>query len=361
MNIERKMNNKVDDKWLKDLREHMENYSEPLPQGLWEELDGELNMPKVIPFWRRWPSIAAAVAAILIVNALVLSYWFTPYFKEKDMQLAEQLVIDNVETDLPKLAKDEVVIDNEVSQNVQNVKSVQLLAQTKTVSEASLPKSSVVAAKGDTGNSQLKQEEQSESKVSANEVDPIGFEETSIEGAQQETSTEDPNQHGAYTYSSSTRARTVADAGYSIKRKKNRSNEGVELGIHTGGIPYSSSKAFDGMSRMASLQEIALKSPIIVMGNVNSKMTPYNRVLFSNRDKKTSTDVKHRMPINVVASVKWHFSEDWALESGVSYTFLQSELHSGSDLFWEDTQKLHYVGIPLKIHRNIWGNSTVAF
>ena len=91
------MNKKVDDKWLNEFRERMEDYSEPLPDGLWEELESELAQPKVIPFWRRWPSVAAAVALVLVVSSLALSDWFSPMMESSDMQVANQLAEEMVD------------------------------------------------------------------------------------------------------------------------------------------------------------------------------------------------------------------------------------------------------------------------
>ena len=43
---------KNEDKWIQDIRNRMEDYSEPLPAGMWEQLESELDTPKVIPMWR---------------------------------------------------------------------------------------------------------------------------------------------------------------------------------------------------------------------------------------------------------------------------------------------------------------------
>ena len=80
MNSDKRFNN---DKWTESLRQRMDNYSEPLPVGLWEEIEAEMSEfdirtdsetflkkevlpdsaenpnPKVISIWRRWQSIAA--------------------------------------------------------------------------------------------------------------------------------------------------------------------------------------------------------------------------------------------------------------------------------------------------------------
>lgn len=48
---------KSEKEWINNLRNRMEDYSEPLPEGLWDKLSKELEepkTPKVIPIWRRW-------------------------------------------------------------------------------------------------------------------------------------------------------------------------------------------------------------------------------------------------------------------------------------------------------------------
>lgn len=51
---------KSEKEWINNLRNRMEDYSEPLPEGLWGELSKELEepkTPKVIPIWRRWQQL----------------------------------------------------------------------------------------------------------------------------------------------------------------------------------------------------------------------------------------------------------------------------------------------------------------
>ena len=63
------------------------------------------------------------------------------------------------------------------------------------------------------------------------------------------------------------------------------------------------------------------------------------------------------MPVTLVASFRFDFSYDCALDTVVTYTQLSSETRSGTEknnYGWEEI--LHYVGIPLKVNRNIWSN-----
>ena len=355
MNTERNMDKKDNDKWLNNLRERMDDYVEPLPEGLWEELEGELARPKIIPFWRRWPSVAAAVALVLVVSSLALSEWFAPLVDSPEIQTANQLAEDEALGNGRTMAAEDVPV-----------------ADYK-VAEADAEKGFVVSKE----KVALKVSEKvsEEAAIASNSSDPLGMtpvmayasgnpvEEDSDKQAPAESTiqvaSEEENVQPATRFRSAERTRVLADHSYHASYKRKHTDRGVEFGVLTGGIPYSASKQFAGMSRFAS-RSLSRQKNQLVMGTMSDNMTAFNRVLFNNRDKMTSTEVKHRMPINVVASVKWHFADDWALESGVSYTYLQSELHSGSHLYWEDTQKLHYVGIPLKVHRAIWGNSRMS-
>ena len=80
------------------------------------------------------------------------------------------------------------------------------------------------------------------------------------------------------------------------------------------------------------------------------------RVLLNNRGRSVCPDIRHKMPVTVGVSLKWNMDDNWAFETGLNYTLLSSELHAGGDAYIEEEQKLHYVGIPLKVHRNIWKN-----
>ena len=62
---------------------------------------------------------------------------------------------------------------------------------------------------------------------------------------------------------------------------------------------------------------------------------------------------KHRIPLVVGVSLRWALNEKWALESGLTYTMLSTDLSLGNQ---SGEQKLHYVGIPLKVSREVWSD-----
>lgn len=63
----------------------------------------------------------------------------------------------------------------------------------------------------------------------------------------------------------------------------------------------------------------------------------------------------HYMPLVIGLSVNKTLTSRWSIETGLRYTFLRSEFLSGSELMnRETTQRIHYIGIPLKVNYRIF-------
>lgn len=63
----------------------------------------------------------------------------------------------------------------------------------------------------------------------------------------------------------------------------------------------------------------------------------------------------HDAPITIGLSVNKKLNERWSLETGLQYTFLKSEFTTGEEYRILETQKIHYVDIPLRISYR-WGS-----
>ena len=63
---------KEDDKWIRQMRKQLEDYSEPLPTGLWEEIEKDLNQPalqpKVVPLWKRWQAVGRCGCSTRVID-----------------------------------------------------------------------------------------------------------------------------------------------------------------------------------------------------------------------------------------------------------------------------------------------------
>lgn len=336
--------NELKDKWINDIRNRMEDYSEPLPAGLWEKIDSEISAPKVIPLWKRWQSVAAAAVVVIAVSTLSVWYWGNEQ-SIKDVNLAGITDIESSENiePLSKLIEDGVIKTPEA--NEQTAVNTVVPEKSESVYEEVLPENEVktfvsfekLAVDNTEENNEVKKEDKEISEAEEN----VQSKEKRINMMKADRETLKRN------------ASYVAMAG--DKRKSGRNN--VELGIMAGNIPYSSSSSFSGMSRLAMVPKSISSVNNSVVSDISDASATYSQMLFSNMDKETYTDVKHHIPVTIGASVKWNINDKWALESGLNYTYLYSELRSGANSYVEDKQKLHYVGIPLKVQRSIWNNS----
>ena len=339
--------NEMKDKWINDIRSRMDNYSEPLPVGLWEKIESEISTPapKVIPMWRKWTSVAAAAALVLAISSVSVWYWST----DSELKEVNSALTDNNEI------RQEYKSDN-VIQEVQTVESSDKQLQAEAVNYSS--KTIVNLASGNNADSlnvarialseniQTVETESTDSELKK-EVD--AEDEASIKENRMKRMRED-------------RETVRRNASYlAMSDSKRSKGSGVQLGVMTGNIPYSSSNSFSGMSRLAIPTKSVSQVNDVVVGEVFDATASYSQMLFNNMGRQTYTDIKHHMPVTVGASVKWNLNEDWALESGLNYTYLYSELRSGAKSYIEDKQKLHYVGIPLKVQRSVWSNSIFSF
>ena len=334
---------KENDKWVENLRNKLEDYSEPLPGQLWGKLEEELSAPRVIPMWRTRRFVAAA-AAVAVVAVSSLMFWFvnspTADYVRDQQPLAEGLEQQHVSTDiLPNLAEEKNP----------SVTSRPILAVVTPVAEKVCQPAEVQMMTNDF-----------EKTVPENERESTGEENKKEENVQSAVTKEDmADKERAYRTLKADRRQLQQNQEMlmAVKTEKGRK---WSVGISAGNTPYASSRSFEGMSRLNSRSLYA--SPINMAAvSENDNQTAYSQVLFNNRDRSTTTNVHHKMPVTVGASVKWHITDGWAVESGLYYTMLSSELHSGSNSYLVEEQKLHYVGIPLKVHRSIWDSRWLSF
>ncbi|MDD3907697.1 MAG: outer membrane beta-barrel protein, partial [Bacteroidales bacterium] len=82
---------------------------------------------------------------------------------------------------------------------------------------------------------------------------------------------------------------------------------------------------------------------------------PFGDILVENKYREVYTDVRHKQPLIVGASVNYSFDDRWSLTSGLTCIILSSQLRSGSEgNYYTSEQTLYNVGIPLSISYNVW-------
>mgnify|MGYP002922468454 FL=1 len=314
----------------------MEDYSEPLPDGLWDKLETELeeqNKPKVIPLWRRWQ--AAAAVLILLVSSLTYWFWSSP---EADFQ-NQQLAVEVKDTPLPENRPIQDQVTAEVAMPEKAEPEMKFTASTDVVLEQAVQNVSVEEEKAD--EVIVEKTEKEESKTIKNEM-------------LTETADTQVQQKKRLRASREADRKRMKQNAEEAKSKSTRSS-GFSLGVGAGNTPYGSLSTFDGMGSFVARSAYYVSSDLN-MAPVNNGGLAYSQILLENAAQSPQTSVKHHMPVTIGFSLDWNLDKNWTLETGLNYTLLSSDIRSGSKSYVEETQKLHYVGIPLKIRRSIWQN-----
>lgn len=323
------MNNEK--QWIEEMRKRMEDYSEPLPEGLWEEIEQELAVPKIIPFKKIWQ--AAAVILVVLASSLTAWFWSSP---AADFAVRQENV--------PEIA----AMTESSLETQQPPATVQLTSEKGRELQAYLPDK---APDRPTPISTYSLETADNAAVPKNDHS----EDIRHDTGDKETAETESQEKKFITTSRAQKANRTADRRQIQENAKtlqlNEKERKFSFGIHSGNTPYSSTNNYGGMGRLA-----IQSSPDIMelTGTLNDTEMAYSQVLFENRELAPATRINHHIPVTIGATFRWEFVKDWSLETGIMYTLLVSELYSGENAYVEEEQRLHYVGIPLKIQRSIW-------
>ena len=81
---------------------------------------------------------------------------------------------------------------------------------------------------------------------------------------------------------------------------------------------------------------------------------PLTEVLLANQSKEVEARIRHKVPVTFGVSAYYNLGKRWGIGTGVNYTKLTSELHSGSNSnYIKGNQNVHYIGIPVQVNYNV--------
>lgn len=91
------------------------------------------------------------------------------------------------------------------------------------------------------------------------------------------------------------------------------------------------------------------------LNSTSSDAFPDTPVMALSARNETKTHTSHRLPVRVGLAVSWPLTGRLSLESGVSYTYLSSEITTtGGGSRCVTDQKLHFVGVPVGLTYTLW-------
>lgn len=335
-----------DKDWRDRWKEQLDGHSVTPPPEVWERLTDEI-APRRIAWGRRavlWA--AAACVAVLVGTFVGLQYFSTGVPSHEALLQAAQT--DRPTADRPALAN-ELSSSNPTKPLYSQVQSPVNGRTTRTADSRVAPSAAPKPIST----------EESISVAKLQSIVPDSDQTTGqqIADSKRETSSKQPSQattpsHERENYTLYPRSGKSEQAASRPIRTRSRTNKGWTVGLSLGNSLITAADNRSGFGNLAPYSLIEMAS--IPLGEDASpasgkSVSPYQHVMLQNINAQPTTDVKHHFPVSVGITVEKSLSPAFALETGLVYTYLASDLTAGDATYYTQKQQLHYLGIPLKL------------
>lgn len=308
-----------DNNWIDDLRKKEHDFEVRVPEGLWEDI--ERNLPsavspqrRIVPLWLRYGGVAAAVAVCLIIAVPLLfpegESVVTVSEKARTKAIAEDghnLVAESENTDFENVVRENLL---PLKRRYHVAEVVQSAASAGTLSD-----------------------------------DMDGQEQTVAEPVDTASTAATPS-------TPSTAAPSVRRQQPSVatKETKRRKSGDWSLTAYAGNLMANAKSSTTGYSPV-----VGTLSPYNGVANVPMGADKANDIVTMNRGENIDTETHHKLPLRFGLSCGIPLSGRLSIETGITYSILSSSTVSGTEKNYFDTeQTLHYIGVPLKLHYNLW-------
>lgn len=324
--LEEKRMKRVNEKWVDCMKDRLEQYAEPVPVGGWEALEKELAPVASTPSvkWKRMAWAAVVAWALLsLVGAWML-------------QLSDEEVVKQVASysesihDLPQTTEVEVVMPKPE----QPVLAQTDKPQRRVASSAEKHQPGIVDSS--------EQKETAETLSNSEEDKSLADNEQCV---QEETVTEK-------TFSKRTAGRSRSYASTASVGLKKTKNTKWSIAMGYGNSLGQRGNSFPGYSTLDLASYSPVKEPL--QGNITHSGNMPHRAPLLGVDAGADgefpqTEVTHKTPVTVGFSFRYNINRQFAVETGLDYTLLSSELRAGTNqTYYVESYKFHYLGIPLK-------------
>lgn len=325
----------MNEQWIKDLQEKLDGYGKPAPQGLWNDISNAMarQQPRktVMPLRRKvamWS--AGLVAAAAITLAIVIGDLLPGMFKY-GTEKTEQTAAHAKENKTPATTREslpETMENAEAYVPRKRDKAVMPAQAARPAMLAVMAKS--VAAAAATADSATVCHKKADAPVAAPAASRKRLAAARKSTAQSLAATQSSAQATVGKHNESRISVSISAANLF---ETNKTNRGYGT-LRTGTVFHSSSHEVKAAST-----------------------SPMARILAANSNEEVNTRKKHKLPIKAGLSVRYKITPRLSLESGVTYSYLSSELTADSKgNRYETDQTLQYIGIPLKVNYSLWGN-----
>lgn len=289
----------------------------PMPED-WDLITRRLPAAKSVPFKTMWHYVAAASVCALIVTGSVILFNNEQEVNPIAQNSIEQLKQEekNITSEIPEVAASVAVVPENRLAAQASGKSI----LRKSVSVISVQQESALIAKMEKNDVIDAIDLPKEEVIEINT--PVAESKEVVKQAQYSTDT-DPA------------AVTLAEIPeQSVPKKKRKWGFGMGAGSLGAGTGNS-------IGNFVTPSAYSTDDRLLLMNSVAA----YNQ--------SPKTDIDHRTPISFGLAVSRHLNDRFALQTGLTYTFLASEVKTNGIYHNEAKRKLHYLGIPVSLVYNI--------
>lgn len=349
--------------WKSQLRNRMEAYGEPEPDGLWESVASSLRQKGVMAgsgvaesasssgnlsrdrrhlWWYVVPALA--MAAVCVGLLLPFSGGESQVTVVPGDMISESIIADKVlEGDSANVAPDKASVSTDEVSALNRV-----------------PASNGVPVSGERPVSDGMS---SEDKASAGDAFGVGvlFDVDAAVSPSQECTVVEQQEHKVRSGQEFSSEEDFEDPfAEEMETSSGSKRSRLALGLHLDGVGSYSG----GSSGSASMADAFVSSTVPFGTNngtpvkLDSKgKLPYNGVLMGDTFRSVESEHRFYQPVSVGVEVSYDLGRRFFLGSGLSYTCLVSESSSGSsESRGSLTQTVHLLGVPLKVGYKIIDN-----
>lgn len=324
--------------WTNKLKNKMEGYTEQPSDSVWAGISAAAgltgNKHRAVPLWLLASSAIAAAAlfgAMLIFNAkedVPATMTAEAVKVGQEPVVSARVVQDNDITSVPEVSQARLYVETEV-RDFRGAAVSGDFSDEPSDEVAVEPFGEVVAVTADTS------------------------EKNEIEGTIEHDTEEDiePDEDGG----------RFADAWKWVlaEPELQRTKRGGKLAAGLSVNGSGSASSLSSRPTAATLGSNPLDCGVSSADWVDRRVESVADVIVYNQPVVT-TEYSHKMPVKIGASIRYDFNKFLGIESGLTYSFLSSDLKTGEEgavSGWsKGVQSMHYLGIPLNLSFNIFSS-----
>lgn len=325
----------MSNQWNKDIHDRLKDFPKKAPEGLLDEIKEEMalrGLDSVPTQHKSSHTLSPAILRIASIAAFLLLLIGISFIWEKEAGQS----IEDIHTMLPEIAESIPTLPNMEAPKDEQIASVPNKPMVSKVQKESTSASETQPTEEETIPSETEEEKNIE-KDSINYISP----------------SPQPVQNNKQTPRKKKQT-------YTLSHKK---KSAFAIGVYYSGIMangegnifiFGAANKNDNDYYLSDPNGIPSKDPDQAgqQPNDSTSTSPESRTLTREAFKEKE---KHRLPIKFGVSFRYNLNKRWNIQSGVTYTYLSSDLNRyNTEVNYITTQKLHYIGIPLQVGYKLW-------